>query len=189
MKSFVAYLTALLLRIYLRTIGRTITARFTSPSVAPIDIDSYFLSRTHQRAIYVLWIVDHVNLLALAYVSPTHRALASRFSLLTADSVGGRVMQYVLKAIGGRALVIARHDPARRLHDLRSVKNTDGPLFIAIDGGGPYFRVSPAAGSLAIALSADVIPCSVTSDPSITLRLVGAPISIPLPFSHLTASV
>jgi lysophospholipid acyltransferase (LPLAT)-like uncharacterized protein len=179
---------------YLRTIGPSLRISFLLP-------DGYICNgenpRIHtfldeQRAkgpvIYALWIRDHVSLLSIGFASPFFRRLAQEFAFVADDSFGGLVMQSAVSSLGAKVLPVSVQDPATRLRSLRTVVQERASTFLAVDGHGPYFTVSPGLVSLAKSIGAAVVPFAALAEPSVSMTNLRVSVSLPLPKSYILGS-
>ena len=97
-------------------------------------------------------------------------------------------MRHALKDVGAEVVPISQTDPAERLKLLRRFMEERPSAFLAVDGRGPYFKVATGLPNLAIALKAQVIPCSILSKPRLSLSNGTVRVDLPLPTSTVLAA-
>src|SRR5262249_10930046 len=131
--------------------------------------------------IYTLWISDHVSLLSIGFASSFLRKLAQQFAFVADDSFGGLVMQSALVSLGASILPVSVHDPAARLRSLRNIVRERRGTFLAVDGHGPYFSVSPGLVSLARSTGAAVVPFAALTVPALRMTNLKVTVTVPLP--------
>jgi hypothetical protein len=170
---------------YLRFVGPSLAVYVKTPGIeSPIieytQLQSFLDTKRRSGAVlYVLWIADHLNLLALSYVSAELKSLSASFQFLADDSFGGLVVQNILHRIGAAVAPISATDKARRLQLLKELVSERPSLFVAVDGRGPYFTVGTGIVSLGVVLRADIIPCAIVSAPSLNVGNSAVSVAIP----------
>ena len=177
---------------YLRSIGATLRIRIAlpdSPAIADTEDGAarlLRLSTVSAPLVFPLWTTDQVNLLATAFGSRHLRNLAAEhFRFFVDDSVGGIIMDGLLRRLGLGTIEISDTDPAARLRTLRSFVQSKPTAFLVVDGRGPYFQVGSGIVNLARATHATLVPCAAAASATVTLYSRGARVAVPLPRSEI----
>lgn len=101
------------------------------------------------------------------------------------DSFSGSVVARLTGALDRPVRILTRESFQDRVRDLRGLMQTDAPIGIALDTGGPYGRVDPALVRLAQRCRARLVPLVALTSRSIPFwhdPLLG----LPLPGTVLT---
>jgi lysophospholipid acyltransferase (LPLAT)-like uncharacterized protein len=177
---------------YLRSLARCGVARYVDDGgrlLDPGDVRRALAPRADGRPLLpVYWGADAVAIALLPFLEATFLEAAQRLTFLFDETFGGRVCAGLVAQLGSQSVMLARAGRPERLEHLSFVMRRGGSFALAVDGGGPYFRVGTGVASLARALKAVVVPLACTATPAVPW-LHRSGISFPLPRCRVTAAI
>jgi lysophospholipid acyltransferase (LPLAT)-like uncharacterized protein len=101
------------------------------------------------------------------------------------DSFSGGVVARLTTGLDRQIRILTRSSFRDRVRALRSLMQTDAPIGIALDTGGPYGRVDPALTRLAQSCDAQLVPLVALVTRSVRFWHE-PPLRLPLPRTALT---
>jgi lysophospholipid acyltransferase (LPLAT)-like uncharacterized protein len=132
-----------------------------------------------ENRLYLLWIADHLNLLAVAFADAQFLNASRQLRYVVDDSIGGSIVSRALRSVGIEEVRISEADPVSRLRSLRAMVQPGAPLVLAVDGRGPYYQVSSGVVSLARTLGMSMFPCAAIASHAITFPNRRVPVTLP----------
>jgi hypothetical protein len=126
--------------------------------------------------------------LVLTLSLPSSEKHFHEVDLVCDDSFSGSVVARLTRGLGRQVRILTRRTFQDRVRDLRMLMQTESPIGIAIDTGGPYGRVDPALPRLAQRCGARLVPIVALASPSVPFWREPE-LRLPLPRASLSLAI
>lgn len=178
---------------YLRSIARRTRIRPVDVAGHTMDAAAIRAALTGERpdgrpVVVVYWGADAVAVALLPFLERAFLDAARSREFLFDETFGGRVCAALMQQLGSRYVMLAPPGRPERLEHLGAVMRRGGSYALAVDGGGPYFRVGSGIATLARTLKAFVVPIAAVATRALPW-VHRSGISFPLPFGEVRVAI
>lgn len=145
-------------------------------------VDAVLREEDRSTVIIYFWVADALSLLVT--VRNAQSPLLTESVSVCGASALGRATGRFLSSFGRRTLPLRFVRGCAVLRDVKAIIRERSPLFMTVDGDGPYGRIHPSLAKLVEARRSIAIPLAALSSRALSLGRIGG-FRVPLPRSTI----